>query len=79
VDLSQWPALNIAGVAISANQRSAFINRTYVEPGEDIEGVTVLEVTRSGVYLRYRDETVFIGKGRSIGAAPMQKKKSTFW
>ena len=63
-DLSRWPALRVTGTMKSGSKQVALINNILVGPGESIEGVKVVTVTETGVYLQYGAETIFLAKGK---------------
>jgi len=68
VDLSRWPALHVTGILKSGRKEVALINDTMVSTGETIEGVTVVAVSATGVYLQFGAETIYLAKGASTHA-----------
>jgi hypothetical protein len=64
-DLSQWPQLHVSGILMGNEGRLALINNKLVGKGETVEKVDVLAVSKTGVYLRYGSETIFLAKGSS--------------
>lgn len=74
VDLSRWPALQVTGILKSGSGRVALINKALVSVGESIEGVTVVAVSSSGVYLRYGSETICLAKGKETRPPPLSRR-----
>ncbi len=60
-----WPDLKLSGVlkGISQKQGAARINGKMVFIGDEIEGVTLLEIKDNGVILKYGNETKFLKVG----------------
>jgi hypothetical protein len=60
-----WPDLKLTGIlkGIATRQGAARINGKMIFIGDDIEGVTLIEIKDNGVILRYGNETKFLKVG----------------
>ena len=62
-----WPALRVSAVIAHANPElgRALINERMTRVGDEIDGVQLVGVTGSGVYVAAQDQTNFIRVGRT--------------
>jgi len=64
-----WPALKLTGVMVGSrggSRGSAFLNNTFVEVGDTISGVRLLEVESTGIKLEYQGEKKSLRLGQSL-------------
>lgn len=67
VQKPSWPTLKVMGVLTNpeSDSDSVIINGQIRDPGEQIDGVTILRIETKGVLFRFNGETKFVKVGRS--------------
>ena len=62
----RWPKLTITGVmARSSGHAMVFVNGQMLASGDEIQGVSVIQVTETGARFVYQNETNFVRVGHS--------------
>lgn len=66
---TRWPAIKLTGVMVGHGEKSkgsAFLNGAFVEVGDRIEGVRLVEVDAKGVRLEFQGEKKYLRLGQSL-------------